>query len=588
MATKISALPSSSTLTGAEIIPMVQSSTTKKQTLSVVSAYVASTMPAFPSTVVVIGDSIAQQNTMLEPSWPTLLEDVLRNNGAFTQIINLGIDGHTFYRANTTAYFGSNTAVQAAIAAAPVLVIVALGLNDLLNNFDGRTLTQVKADALTLFAALRAGLPNAKIIYASELCYDSGNYSTPGTTLPNKAVTPCWMELTGIGGVQSGLYCSEQLSHDTGATIRGNYDNWLSLDTYVRALSPAQGHDGSITLNYFRAARLGGTGPDGLHPRAVGSLIHLGYALKGLKAQSWITTLFPNIAAANTGIWNDPDTLFTTVLTASGTDWIPAYPVVADAELLTVTAGPFRSLDPVNWYFPYKSDFYINPTTLTQSDAATLVYGVYAGPPNQACYYSAGGGAWTALSISSDSKGSWQKVDRVGSTLALGSTTLRYKVGNEMYGPLTVTASASIIPRISLRLAAAQAVGATTLSVINYDTTMENIGSGTWSGSAYTIPTAGVYQVDAVVGFEWATGEQYGLLYLLVNGTAAGNSVLEGQATFSNGSTPSYFGTGLHSSMRFAVGDTVAIGVWIHLAANTKVSYGTNRATWLNITWLHP
>lgn len=34
-------------------------------------------------------------------------------------------DGHTYYRANTVAYIGGQTAVQAAIAAAPDVVIFA-------------------------------------------------------------------------------------------------------------------------------------------------------------------------------------------------------------------------------------------------------------------------------------------------------------------------------------------------------------------------------------------------------------------------------------------------------------------------------
>jgi len=115
--------------------------------LNDVNTAVYTTLPSITGTggvlkIAIIGDSMSAQNAILGPSITQVLEQRLNSMGVPCQIYGCNRDGHTYNRANTVAYIGGQTSVQACIAATPDVVIFLLGINDSLLAVDGRSLAQ--------------------------------------------------------------------------------------------------------------------------------------------------------------------------------------------------------------------------------------------------------------------------------------------------------------------------------------------------------------------------------------------------------------------------------------------------------------
>src|SRR5208283_4929068 len=102
----------------------------------------------------VIQGSTAAQDSLLPEAWPNILEYEMNGHGAPVKVYDCGIDGLSFYRAmnniGSSYMFGNNTAVQQCISYNPQIVIVSLGDNDTIPNVDGRTLSQIESDAVSL------------------------------------------------------------------------------------------------------------------------------------------------------------------------------------------------------------------------------------------------------------------------------------------------------------------------------------------------------------------------------------------------------------------------------------------------------
>jgi hypothetical protein len=221
--------------------------------------------------IALLGDSAAAQDMLDVRAWPDLLEQHLNESGGYVSVRNLSTNGHTLFRHNTFLNWSNNTmsSVQSAIAWKADIVIVSSGQNDVVNKDDGRTLAQCKTDANTTFDTLRAGLPNALLIYAGEQGFDANNFATPGTSLKNKGTFPKMMQLK-TSGILANTWCYEMMDDQANATFKANYAEWQSFDTYVKTIANV---DYGFTVNYWKMARLGllGFRPD--PPRFNGTVI---------------------------------------------------------------------------------------------------------------------------------------------------------------------------------------------------------------------------------------------------------------------------------------------------------------------------
>lgn len=534
---------------------------------------------------VVLGDSMAATNSFLDPSWPDAFAQRMAALGARVDLHNLAKNGWTFNKANTTACFGAQTMLQRAIALSPDLVIVALGANDLILNIEGRSNAQVQADAASLFSALRAALPQAVIVYASELMYDSTNFTPP--SVKNKGVPVYFQQKKTGGSYLSGIidnnYSSEYLDDQAQSAIRTGLQNWVTVDTYIKSLADI---DTDFTLPYFNAARLGLVGVDGLHLTALGQLFLSGAAVKAIydDADSAFGDLFPNMMSQDYTPWNSPDYVFTSFLSASGDGYVAA---AYDLQTVHVSkhAGTWGRINPEAWYTPSKGHVDVYPTTFTSDDFSIPFWAITNARPNTAVEVSTNGAAFSSSGKGTDNYGN-AIFPAYGSFLAAGSYTFRYRVGNEVFGPISVTVTAASEPQLNVKLSAEGVVtttGSDTYTTCAFDTTVTNTGGGTYSAGTYTIPRAGRYQVNAQVALKDLPANGGTFLVAYINGTRT----YDGPLHYNISGGAAYFGAGIAFSRRFSVGDTVQLKLYQYGAGNLTMSPGTAGASaWMNISWI--
>lgn len=392
-----------------------------------------------PPKVVVIGDSMASQHPLQSESWPAVWETRMRMVGAPVRVVDLAVGGWTYNKANTLVTHGTNTMIQQAIAEAPAMVIVNLGANDQALRVEGRSLAQAQADCNTALNALRAGLPSAVIVVVSEYLFDSVNFPTPGTTLKNKGTIPGLMQKK-TGGILSGFYTGEMLDDSASTTQKTNFADWISLDTYARGHSAV---NGSITMRAWRAVRMGAGGLDGIHLNAFGQHILAGYALVAAQTVPAMKALWPQISADQVPEWRDPDTLFSLFFTASGDGYTQRSALSAVwANQLSKHWGGVPLARGDNWWAPSGGTVGVWPQGVTTDETLSpVMYWKMAGClPLEACSASIDGGAFSTTygAGTTDARG-----DSMGLIQAhwmpAGTRTLRYKVGNEVFGPFTIS-----------------------------------------------------------------------------------------------------------------------------------------------------
>lgn len=519
-----------------------------------------------PTKIGVLGDSISGQSGLWPEYWPQQLEVHLNTLGADVTVKTFSINGATFYQANNTARFGTKTAKQALIDWNPDVVIVCLGFNDTVGAADGRTVTQIKADALATFTDLRAALPTTvPLIYAAEVCYDQTNFPTPGTTLKNKGIIPGQMTLKS-SGILASLYTNEMLDDTVSSATKTNVDAWLQVDTYIRTLTTLIA-SGTLTLNGFKIYRLGCSSSDDIHPTAFGAAMIAAGFVKQLRSVSEFTAIVQYLAdqdiGGNSHHWQDPDQEFSDYLTASGDGFVRAYPAPADGEAIRTAWGWGNSLNPDVWFHPYKSSVQMFfPDNFYNS---YLVDGLAQIVSNRAdageiMYLSIDGGAWVASTTTTDSQGNCTAYFTIASfLLSNASHDFRVKIGTSSYGPFTKTITA--LENASAHLAYAM-----------WDSQFKVAGSdATTTGQALvdvtglvtgTLTVSAVYEFEAVLFVSTtavATGTQYG-----VNVTVAPTSI------FANYQGPTTVAANVQSMLDSGTNaNNIASGTFLTTASET-------------------
>lgn len=526
--------------------------------------------------IAIIGDSLSQNNIIRTNHWIDILRENIYKFNEDVSIVDLAIGGYTFYRANTELAFSYNsgtgqytkTMVQECIDSAPDVVLVMLGMNDIAQS-PSRTLAQMQSDASTLFNTLNTGLPNSKIVYVSEIFYDNINFNpSVANSVKNKGVIPIKFTLNSTGALAN-AYSSEILENVISSTTQTTLSNWKSLDSYIKGLTSYI--DKSFNYYHWRVARLGLFLHDGIHQNDLGSrfiannifteLINAGIADAGFynlyptlvsKARAVLGTKTLNSATVvrgtvdPTGAENSYD-WFYQVLSSSGDGYTTNYSN-DDYRYLKDILGPFRRVDPDSWYMPTKGRYLINNKGSTSADSITLTFdnsssciiSFFNTTPNTLVYKTLDNSTYSTTNVYTDSSGNCTIILRGIDFGATGSYTFRFKINNEVYGPISFTVNAAAVTSVtaggtgSSTLTGAGIVTTTDTQTIsgvktfsNYSNSFTGVhytSNGSNASNAFLSENSGYSLIGGSSGVVLAVGS--------VPGTASGGVVLDGSTTF--------------------------------------------------------
>lgn len=387
-----------------------------------------------PFTIAVIGDSLSTENPLMEMAWPSLLEKYLNASGASKfKILNFSVNGFNSYRANTEVLFNDLTAAAAVVSAKPDLVIVGLDMNDVTSGLSGRTLAQAKSDISTLFSTIKTGLPNAVLCHLKTISHDTTHATPISTTLYNRHVIPFfWQKKT--SGYLSGLMAMELADDSTSAATRTNYLNTVDYWSYVAALPEV---DNVLSMDLFRIARIGGIGVDLLHPNDLGKMMQVGYLAKSLTAS--VHPIFANISTKGHS-WSDPDALFNGYLSSSGGKWVGKTSVDNAYLHLDKMSSEAGLINVDNWALSFKGAIgtdLLNGDTLSRSRGVGLFF--KGCRPKTEIQRSENGGAFGSVGIAPTNSSGDSAVFLAGGLFPNSSYTFRYKIGTDVYGPITLS-----------------------------------------------------------------------------------------------------------------------------------------------------
>lgn len=527
--------------------------------------------------IVVVGDSLSATNAMVEDSWPNLLQTRLNSRGVRVEVCNLAINGWTFNKANTTAAFGSLTALAKAVSLRPSIVIAALGAADAVLNTEGRNQSQIRADAATFFASLKASLPSVTTVYASEQMYDEDLFPS-ATSLKNKAVAP-YFHKTKTSGILAGSYCSEILDDAIDSTQQTKFDEWVSFTNHVAGLADV---DLTITLPYFKAARLGMTGPDGLHLTSMGQHYVAAQFVEEMRLAPELADYFGGVSDMAYAPWNDTSYLLSGYLSPSGDGYVAAS---YDSQVHQVGkhAGLWNRIQPETWYLPSKGVARTGATPVPADGYSIPFWQVQNARPNTAVTVSVNGAAFASSGISTDAYGCAVFPTSAGNFPA-GNYELRYKVGNEIFGPFDFETTTPVEPNLLVRLTAPAATGGTgTYTQVPFDTVVKDNASA-WSGGswAYVIPRDGRYHISANVALDTLASNGGIMALIYVNGAR----YLDGPLNYNGAGGGAILSAGVSACLALDAGDLVTIRLFHYLSAGNMIAGATTTSSWLSISWL--
>lgn len=536
--------------------------------------------------VAFIGDSLSAHHDTTGLSWPLLWAANMAGSGEPVSVFDLGVDGHTFYRANTATPYGGQTAIQRLAAIKPDVVFVMLGLNDTLMAVDGRTLAQVQSDATTFLTALRAALPSAVVVYAAEVAYDSTKFPTPGTALKNKGTIPMLMTKRS-SGILSGLFSAEILEDSVGSATLTKFSNWKSLDATVRGHATV---NGAFDMHLWRVVRLGATSTDSLHPSAPGNQLLAGYASKAARSVAALQAVWPRLNTANSEGYTDPDEVFSEALTSSGDGWTEnEWDLYSAPNFVSKFSRIGTSLRPATWWAPSGGQVRLVLDSVTRDDNVPVYWEARGCRPNKAVEASVDWGAFSADGpVKTDARGDLTLITTVpNSGLSVGSHQLRFKCADESFGPFTLSVYAATAPHLELLLNSNAPIYDTgAFSTLTYTNVKVNRGGGSYSGGAYTTPKAGRYAVTQQLTHLCSAAN------ISVVAAVAVNGVVQLEGGYNTGPTAGYYeGATLAGTLLLNAGDSVQFGYFSNETSSSTYGFtpGTRyRATHASLTYIGP
>ena len=384
----------------------------------------------------VLGDSMSVQNSAWYPSWPKILESALIENGVECEVRSFCVNAHTYYRALTAKAYGDRTSLEALIDYQPDVILVPLGVNDVVDPADSRTLAQAKTDAAEVFRRLRSYSLDADIYYLSQQPFDDENFT--GATLKNKGTPPKLMHLR-TTGILDGLIGSAMLEDDLDSAQRTEFTNYEALDTYISGLSQV---DGVVNMRSWKICRLGTMVSDRYHFNNVGEHLLACAVYTGLVSLGG--RLVTNVVDQLISGWNNIETILDGFLTDSGDGFTPTWPTGEAGNATYNSLGSNLAMN--SWFHEYKakSDFY--PLALTNDSTITGQYNwfVRGAKPHTTVENAIDGVfGFTTTGITTDERGNAETTGLIGPLgLSNGSQDFYLKVDNDVFGPFTIVLSA--------------------------------------------------------------------------------------------------------------------------------------------------
>ena len=540
--------------------------------------------------VAVIGDSLSDQYTANEPSWPNIWQELMLGVGEVTTLFNCSRGGSSFYRARTAAVFGSKTQVQHCIDQSPEVVFVALGFNDSITEIDGRTLAQQQQDATDLFTALRTGLPSATIIFVQLTPHDTSNGSFPLTTFKNKYIIPAYM-VRPSSGLNAGLLGTHMLDNATGIGVATKFHNWTQLRQHVAALPQV---NYSVEASLWKATRVAGSSADGLHPTYLASKLIASQVVTLCRA---LTSVWPNISAGYSGAWADLNGVFDGVLQSSGDGWVErSYDVARESYLVLNNLSSGIAGRRKSWWARSGGQIgFHTPATLTNDIGNEMLFVAERCWPNTPVQFSLAGSAWAGSSSTDEGGNLVSSAATMG--FPAGSYEFYYRCGDEVWGPfnITITPGSVRLDRTKISLgnraeivinnnATSQSVPANTETRVLMSNVIRS-NKFTVASSVVTTPSseltgAARYLVNFHAAANLTASCAYFYAWVRVNGTRRISGTYNAVYNPTGGA---YIGSSGSEVITLNPGDTIDLMVVSAVATNTVADAGAQR---LSITQL--
>ena len=380
--------------------------------------------------VAVVGDSLSTENALHEHAWPSLMQKYINNSGGYCRVVNYARNSFTFAEAATDPNaFDGRTALQAIIDEKPDVVICAFGVVDVVANEAGKTLSTLQSEAASFYTALRTALPDAKLCHAEQVAYDKVNATQ--TALKNKDVIPYFMKRR-TSGIDAGCFGSEMLQDTISSTMQANINNSVSFYSYIESLAEV---DHMLSIDYWKIARIGLIGMDGLHPRSLGKVLQSGYVINALVSQA-VDPFFAKLRTKNLAAWYNPDIMIDGIINKAD-NWKSQYFAESWEHHAANLNSLYKDVAPDSWYLPHKTTVSI-PRTEYDADVPFHI-SVWNGPPGQALLPSVNGGAFDTSNPTMDLTITGNGAVSVVNPIGPGTYVFRYKSGIEIYGPYTFT-----------------------------------------------------------------------------------------------------------------------------------------------------
>lgn len=248
-------------------------------------------------------------------SWVNHMQAAFNSEGIPVSVFATGSTGITHQTALTLIdpLIGKSYA-QLTSEKSPDVIIIELGIIDAIVSPDGRTQTEMIADAQALYAYFRSNNPNAYIVCSRLIPYDEEQHGAlPVANIKKKYCSP-WMHETSTMPGDSGLFTSEEaeLGKILSTTMQNRLSNWRALDSTCQSLA-----DLSVSTSLFRPSRLGLTTRDRTHLNSLGQYFVLSKIWREFQTNATIRNAFPILQEIrNLGNFVDFDLLWSSLVKA--------------------------------------------------------------------------------------------------------------------------------------------------------------------------------------------------------------------------------------------------------------------------------
>ncbi|MES9841238.1 MAG: hypothetical protein ABW134_11850 [Candidatus Thiodiazotropha endolucinida] len=387
-------------------------------------------------------------------TWVDHLISAFRSEGVGIDTFHTGAGAITHYLAmNDTDSLTGQTRAELTVARQPDVVIVELGLNDAILAVGGRTQAQMIADAQALYVYLATNLPNTIICYSRLVPYDEDQHSAlPVTSIKKKYCVPYMHQYSTITGEEN-LWTSQdsELDQVLSSTMQDRLTNWKALDTAIQGFTEV---DVVIDTNYFRPARLGLTSHDRVHPNSQGHYFIMSEVWKEFQTNTTLRTAVTELTGLrNLGDFTDFDiTWESAVMPDSGGDGYDIDPTWASGTntqypmWINVYGNTGLIEHAGSWGNQQRPSIDVTPVVNRSIDQSFQVSMTGLWP---------GAEIFTKLWLSTDPEPTTWSSDvparltskagtHIGNdrpTMASGSYWIKYKVGDDVFGPFPIEVS---------------------------------------------------------------------------------------------------------------------------------------------------